>query len=75
MGDGKTVRGEDAATPQHDIEVERARTPSLPAPLPTERLLDRLQVGDPLTEFFGVLTGNPRYTGAAQPLLDDDLLG
>ena len=36
---------------------------------------DRLHVGDPLTEFFGVLTGNPRYTGAAQPLLDDDLLG
>lgn len=36
---------------------------------------DRLHVGDPLTDFFGVLTGNPRYTGASQPLLDDDLLG
>ena len=46
MGDGKTFRGEDAATPQHDIEVERAGAPSLPAPLPAERLLDRLQVGE-----------------------------
>ena len=36
---------------------------------------DRLHVGDPLTEFFGVLTGNPRYTGSSQPMLDDDLLG
>ena len=29
----------------------------------------RLVVGEPLTEFSGVLTGTPRYTGADKPLL------
>lgn len=36
---------------------------------------DRLHVGGPLTDFFGVLTGNPRYMGSSQPLLDDDVVG
>jgi hypothetical protein len=33
---------------------------------------DRIRVGNPLTEFHGVLTGIPHYTGSAQPLLSDD---
>ena len=33
---------------------------------------DRLRVGTALTEFEGVLTGVPRYTGAAMPLLNHD---
>jgi circadian clock protein KaiC len=33
---------------------------------------DRLHVGAPLTEFSGVLSGHPLYTGSAQPLLGDD---
>jgi circadian clock protein KaiC len=32
----------------------------------------RVQVGEPLTEFHGILTGVPQYTGAAKPLLSDD---
>ena len=32
---------------------------------------NQLQVGDPLTEFEGVLTGVPRYLGTAGPLLSD----
>jgi len=31
-----------------------------------------LQVGEPLTEFQGVLTGVPRYMGPAEPLIDRD---
>jgi circadian clock protein KaiC len=33
---------------------------------------ERLHVGAPLTDFQGVLTGVPQYTGAAKPLLSDD---
>lgn len=33
---------------------------------------DRIQVGGPLKEFQGILTGVPQYTGAVQPLLSDD---
>jgi circadian clock protein KaiC len=33
---------------------------------------DRLHVGGPLTDFHGILTGVPRYTGAGKPLLSDD---
>jgi circadian clock protein KaiC len=33
---------------------------------------DRIRVGAPLTEFHGVLTGVPRYTGSPSPLLSDD---
>lgn len=33
---------------------------------------DRLQVGAPLKEFHGILTGVPQYTGAVKPLLSDD---
>ena len=29
-----------------------------------------IRIGAPLTEFQGVLTGVPRYTGAANPLLE-----
>jgi circadian clock protein KaiC len=32
----------------------------------------RLQVGGPLTEFHGILTGVPQYTGPAKPLLADE---
>ncbi len=32
----------------------------------------RIQVGNPLTEFHGILTGIPQYTGSAKPLLSDD---
>ena len=32
---------------------------------------EHLKVGDPLTEFEGVLTGVPRYLGTAGPLLSD----
>jgi circadian clock protein KaiC len=32
----------------------------------------RLYVGEPLTDFHGVLTGVPQYTGPAKPLLSDD---
>lgn len=31
-----------------------------------------VHVGQPLTEFRGVLTGVPHYTGSPQPLLSDD---
>jgi circadian clock protein KaiC len=33
---------------------------------------DRIQVGDPLRQFHGVLTGVPQYVGSAKPLLNDD---
>jgi circadian clock protein KaiC len=33
---------------------------------------DRLHVGDALTQFEGVLTGVPRYTGGSTPLLNHD---
>ena len=33
---------------------------------------DRLQVGAPLKDFHGILTGVPQYTGALKPLLSDD---
>jgi circadian clock protein KaiC len=33
---------------------------------------DVLRVGEPLTEFHGILTGVPQYTGASQPLLSAD---
>ena len=36
---------------------------------------DRLQVGGPLKEFLGVLTGVPQYTGAVKPLFSDDERG
>jgi circadian clock protein KaiC len=32
---------------------------------------DQVQVGKPLTEFHGILTGVPQYTGSATPLLSD----
>ncbi len=32
----------------------------------------RLHVGEPLTEFHGILTGVPQYTGSAKPLLSND---
>ena len=32
----------------------------------------RVQVGEPLREFHGVLTGIPQYTGEANPLLSDE---
>jgi circadian clock protein KaiC len=32
----------------------------------------RVQVGEPLTEFHGILTGVPQYTGPAKPLLSDE---
>jgi circadian clock protein KaiC len=36
---------------------------------------DRIRVGAPLTDFHGVLTGVPQYTGALRPLLSDDKPG
>jgi circadian clock protein KaiC len=33
---------------------------------------ERLHVGEPLTDFQGILTGVPRYIGSASPLLSDD---
>jgi circadian clock protein KaiC len=33
---------------------------------------ERLHVGKPLTDFQGILTGVPQYTGSAGPLLSDD---
>lgn len=35
----------------------------------------RVYVGEPLTEFHGVLTGVPQYTGSARPLLSDGTPG
>jgi circadian clock protein KaiC len=32
----------------------------------------RLHVGEPLTDFNGILTGVPQYTGSAKPLLSDE---
>jgi circadian clock protein KaiC len=32
----------------------------------------RLHVGEPLTDFQGILTGVPQYTGSVKPLLPDD---
>jgi circadian clock protein KaiC len=32
----------------------------------------RVRVGEPLTEFHGVMTGVPQYRGSADPLLPDD---
>ena len=32
----------------------------------------RVNVGEPLTDFHGILTGVPQYTGSAKPLLPDD---
>jgi circadian clock protein KaiC len=33
---------------------------------------DRIQVGSPLKQFHGVLTGVPQYTGPRKPLFSDD---
>jgi circadian clock protein KaiC len=33
---------------------------------------DRIQVGEPLREFQGILTGVPQYVGPSKPLLSDD---
>jgi circadian clock protein KaiC len=33
---------------------------------------DRIQVGEPLREFQGILTGVPQYVGSSKPLLSDD---
>jgi circadian clock protein KaiC len=33
---------------------------------------DRIQVGEPLKQFQGILTGVPQYVGSAKPLLSDD---
>jgi circadian clock protein KaiC len=33
---------------------------------------ERVQVGAPLKQFHGILTGVPQYTGAVKPLLSDD---
>jgi circadian clock protein KaiC len=33
---------------------------------------DRIQVGEPLKQFQGILTGVPQYTGPAKPLMSDD---
>ena len=39
-------------------------------PLPNEPMVTGLSaVGEPLTEFRGVLTGVPQYTGASEPLM------
>jgi circadian clock protein KaiC len=35
----------------------------------------RVHVGEPLTDFHGVLTGVPQYTGSAKPLLSNEALG
>jgi circadian clock protein KaiC len=32
----------------------------------------RIHVGEPLTDFHGILTGVPHYTGSAKPLLSDE---
>jgi len=32
---------------------------------------DRIQVGEPLKQFQGILTGVPQYTGTAKPLMSD----
>jgi len=34
-----------------------------------------VSVGEPLTEFHGILTGVPQYTGSAKPLLSNESLG
>ena len=31
-----------------------------------------IQVGDPLRQFQGILTGVPQYVGSSKPLLSDD---
>lgn len=33
---------------------------------------DRIQVGEPLKHFQGILTGVPQYTGTSKPLMSDD---
>jgi circadian clock protein KaiC len=33
---------------------------------------DRIQVGAPLKEFQGILTGVPQYVGSLKPLIADD---
>jgi circadian clock protein KaiC len=33
---------------------------------------DRIQVGDPLKQFQGILTGVPHYIGTSKPLMSDD---
>jgi circadian clock protein KaiC len=33
---------------------------------------ERIQVGPPLKEFHGILTGVPQYTGSLKPLISDD---
>jgi circadian clock protein KaiC len=33
---------------------------------------ERLYVGKPLTDFHGILTGVPQYTGSPRPLLSDE---
>ena len=33
---------------------------------------DRIRVGEPLTDFHGVLTGVPEYTGTSRPLLSEE---
>lgn len=33
---------------------------------------DRIQVGEPLRQFHGILTGVPQYVGTSKPLLSDD---
>jgi circadian clock protein KaiC len=33
---------------------------------------DRIQVGEPLKQFHGILTGVPQYVGPSKPLLSDD---
>jgi circadian clock protein KaiC len=33
---------------------------------------DRLRVGEPLSDFQGVMTGVPQYVGSAEPLLNKD---
>ena len=35
----------------------------------------QVQVGQPLTEFHGILTGVPHYAGSSKPLLSDDPVG
>jgi circadian clock protein KaiC len=34
---------------------------------------DRIHVGEPLTEFHGILTGVPHYTGSSSPLIANDI--
>jgi circadian clock protein KaiC len=33
---------------------------------------DRIRVGEPLSQFHGVMTGVPQYRGGAGPLLQED---